>query len=46
MNMPSGFGGLLRYDDEYPSKFKLEPVHVIAFVILIIAFSVVLRVFF
>lgn len=46
INMPSGFGGLLRYNEEYPSKFKLNPEHVVIFVILVIAFSLILRFFF
>ena len=46
ISMPSGFGGLLRYNEEYPSKFKMKPEYVIVFVILVIAFSVCLRIFF
>jgi len=42
IHMPAGFGGLMRYDEEYDSKFRLKPVHVIGFVILIIAFRVIL----
>ena len=46
VNMPAGFGGLLRYKEEYPSKLMLKPVHVIVFIILIIVFSIILRIFF
>lgn len=42
INMPSGFGGLVRYQDEYESKFNLKPAHVIAFIILIVGFRVAL----
>ena len=35
VSMPGVFGGLMRYNEEYNSKFKLKPVHVIIFVILI-----------
>lgn len=45
VHMPSGFGGLMRYDEEYESKLQLKPIHVIAFVILIIAFRVGLSLF-
>ncbi len=38
INMPSGFGGLVRYNEEYSSVFNLKPTHVILFIILIIAF--------
>jgi len=46
INMPGGFGGLVRYNEEYSSKLKMKPVHVIAFVIAIIAFVVILKLFF
>lgn len=45
VRMPAGFGGLMRYDEEYETKFRLKPIHVIAFVILIIAFRVALSLF-
>jgi len=46
INMPSGFGGLMRYSEEYTSKFNLSPAHVIVFIILIIAFRVFLGMFY
>jgi len=46
VNMPSGFGGLMRYGEEYASKFPLKPTHVILFIILIIAFRVLLGMFY
>lgn len=46
INMPSGFGGLVRYHEEYPSKIKLDPKHVIIFIILIILMVACLRIFF
>jgi len=46
INMPGGFGGLVRYNEEYPSKLKMKPLHVIAFIIAIIAFVIILKVFF
>jgi len=36
----------MRYNEEYPSKFKLKPSHVIAFIITIIIFVVALNIFF
>ncbi|MFH1327111.1 MAG: preprotein translocase subunit Sec61beta [archaeon] len=45
IQMPGGFGGLMRYSEEYESKFPLKPIHVIAFVVLIIAFRVGLALF-
>ncbi len=41
-NVPSGFGGLMHFKEEYASKFNLKPTHVIAFVILILAFRIFL----
>lgn len=32
-SMPGVFGGLMRYNEEYNSKFKFKPAHVIAFII-------------
>ena len=46
INMPAGFGGLMRYNEEYKSKFMLKPAHVVAFIISVIAFVVMLKVFF
>lgn len=40
-----GFGGLVRYDEEYESKFMLSPMQVIIFIILIILFVVALKIF-
>lgn len=45
INMPSAFGGLTRYNEEYKSKFNLKPVHVIGFLILIILFRISLGIF-
>jgi preprotein translocase subunit Sec61beta len=46
INMPSGAGGLLRYDEEYPSKIMLKPLHVVAFIVIIIVVWAGLKVFF
>jgi preprotein translocase subunit Sec61beta len=42
IHMPAGFGGLVRFDEEFKSKIMLKPVHIIGFVILIILFRIVL----
>ncbi|MEK6760676.1 MAG: hypothetical protein AABX93_02010 [Nanoarchaeota archaeon] len=42
VNLPSGFGGLVRFNEEYDSKFNLKPVHVIVFVSFVVAFRVFL----
>ncbi|MCX6750991.1 MAG: preprotein translocase subunit Sec61beta [Candidatus Pacearchaeota archaeon] len=40
INLPGGFGGLMRYSDEYSSYVNLKPAHVVLFVILIVAFRI------
>ena len=46
INLPGGFGGLTRFREEYDSRFKLKPSHIIVFVILILAFRIVLPLIF
>lgn len=43
ISMPGVFGGLMRYDEEYASKFMLSPMHVIGFIVLIIAFVLAMK---
>jgi len=45
INMPAGFGGLIRYSEEYESKIKLKPTHVIIFVVIVIIFVAFLKIF-
>ena len=45
-NLPGGFGGLTRYNEEYRSKINLSPGHVVGYVLSIIAFIILLRIFF
>jgi preprotein translocase subunit Sec61beta len=42
INMPSGFGGLVKFKEEYESKFNLKPIHVVIFIILIVVFRIAL----
>ena len=46
LSMPSSSGGLMRYNEEYKSPFMFKPSHVILFVIGIVAFTVILKIFF
>jgi len=46
IHMPAGFGGLMRYDEEYSSIFSLKPTYVVIFIILIIALRIILPFFF
>lgn len=45
VNIPSGMGGLVRFKEEYESKFNLKPVYVVVFVVLIVAFRIALGIF-
>ncbi len=45
VQMPGAFGGLMRYDAEYHSKLAISPKAVIAFLVAIITFVIVLKVF-
>ncbi len=42
INLPGGFGGLMRYSEEYESTINLKPAHVVAFIILIIGLRIAL----
>ncbi len=42
VNLPGGFGGLMRFNEEYASRFNLKPIHVIVFIGLIVAFRIFL----
>ena len=46
IQMPAGFGGLMRFSEEYKSRIMLKPAYIIVFVILIIAFRIFLEFIF
>ena len=43
LRMPTSFGGLVRYFDEYKSRLQLKPAHVVLIIILFIIFEVIVR---
>ena len=45
INAPAGFGGLMRYKEEYDSKFKFSPASVIVMIVVVIALVLSLRIF-
>ena len=45
IHLPGGFGGIMRYDEEYESKFKITPKQVIGFLIAIILLVLILKLF-
>ena len=42
ISMPSGMGGLVRYFDEYKSKIKFKPGHIIIFTVAIMVIMIFL----
>jgi len=46
IQMPGAFGGLMRYDEEYQSRFMLSPSQIVGFIIAIIVLVLILKVFF
>jgi preprotein translocase subunit Sec61beta len=42
ISMPQGMGGLVRYFDEYKSKIKFKPGHIVIFCIVIIIIMIFL----
>jgi preprotein translocase subunit Sec61beta len=44
--LPAGFGGLMRYKEEYKSKFSFSPAQVVGFIMVIIVMAMLLRIFF
>jgi preprotein translocase subunit Sec61beta len=42
INLPSGYGGLVRFKEEYSSLFNIKPTHVIFFLVLLVAARIIL----
>jgi len=43
--MPSGSGGLMRYNEEYRSKWALSPNQIVIFIILTVVVMALLKLF-
>lgn len=43
VSMPSSMGGLVRYFDEYKSKFTVKPGHIIIMIVLLIILEIILH---
>ncbi len=43
ISMPSSMGGLVRYFDEYKSKFERKPGHVVILVVIVILIEIFLH---
>ncbi len=46
ISMPSGMGGLMRYDAEYSSRFMITPAMALGFVAAVLVFVFLVKVFF
>ncbi len=46
LGLPSTGGGLMRYKDEYNSKFKFGPGAVIGMIVAVIIFVLALKIFY
>lgn len=46
ISMPGVFGGLMRFNSEFKSRFALSPGQVVGFVIFVIIFVLGLKLFF
>ncbi|MEK6856330.1 MAG: preprotein translocase subunit Sec61beta [Nanoarchaeota archaeon] len=44
-SLPGPFGGLVRYDSEYGSRFKLTPTQVLVFAVLIVVMVLAFNIF-
>jgi preprotein translocase subunit Sec61beta len=42
INLPGGFGGLMRYSEEYKSYFTLKPSNVVMLIIFFIGLRILL----
>ena len=43
LNVPASSGGLVRYFDEYKSRFQLKPEVVVGMILAVIAFTIAIR---
>ena len=46
INMPSVLGGIVRYGEEYGSRFKLKPTHVVILIIAVVLLVTAMKIFF
>jgi len=46
ISMPGVFGGLMRYNEEYTSKFRIKPAYVIVLILLLAIGIIALNLFF
>lgn len=45
ISLPGSSGGLVRFDEEYKSRFMISPTAVIAFIVIVILLVIALKIF-
>ena len=45
ISMPSGMGGLMRYFDEYKSKIRIKPGHIIVMCVVVMIIMIFLYIY-
>ena len=43
ISTPSGMGGLMRFNEEYPSKFKISPEQVVILIVAVVVIMTVIK---
>ena len=46
MSIPSGMGGLMRFNEEYPSKLRISPEIVVVLIVIVIIGMTILKLTF
>jgi preprotein translocase subunit Sec61beta len=46
ISTPSGMGGLMRFNEEYPSKFQISPEQVTILIVAVILIMTGIKIFF
>jgi len=46
ISTPSGMGGLMRFNDEYASKFKISPEQVVILIVAVVILMTVIKLVF
>jgi len=46
ISTPSGMGGLMRYNEEYPSKIQIKPEIVVGLIVVVIIAMTIIKIVF
>ena len=45
ISTPSGMGGLMRFNEEYPSKFQISPEQVVILIVAVVVVMTIIKIF-